>query len=139
MWDGVDDEFRGIVEDCVESGRQYRISFGRPTPLQEAEKLQGNRLRSFTLRLAQVASGMPLPQLDWNKLPDGSTLLNDVVEKLSGGDPKTFLVLNLDETNVVMSSEEGIEYLKDVLAALMEVNQQRAGFVFVTLSGTNAR
>jgi len=38
-----------------------------------------------------------------------------------------------------MSSEEGIQYLRSILAALMGVNRDRVGFVFATLSGTNAR
>ena len=139
MWEGVDDDFQRTVRECVDSGRQYRISFGGPTPLHDAEALPVNRVKSLAVRLVRAATGKFLPVLNWAALPEGEALLQDVVKRLSGGQKNALIVLNLDETNVVMSSEEGKQYLRSVLAALTGVNQLKVGFVFATLSGTNVR
>jgi hypothetical protein len=45
----------------------------------------------------------------------------------------------LDETNMAMKTDQGVEYLMDVVAAVRHFNKQRKGFVFCILSGTNVR
>ena len=49
------------------------------------------------------------------------------------------VVINFDETNMLMRSKEGQLYLSQVLAAAQEFNKQRKGFIFCIMSGTNVR
>ena len=60
MWEGVDDGFRGLVQECVEWGRQYRISFGSVHLLQE--ELVDVR-KSIAFRLMRACGAEP----DWRK------------------------------------------------------------------------
>ena len=128
MWKGVDDEFRGIVQECVDSGRQYRISFGSMHLLHHE---LGDPAKSLALRLMRACGGDP----EWRKLPDGDILLPRVVGRLTSSTKDSLVVVDLDETNVLMRHEDGERYLAYVLSAVREINCGRnVGFVFLILN-----
>lgn len=133
MWEGVDAGFRGIVQDCVDSGRQYRISFGSMHLLQE-ELVDVSK--SLAFRLMRACDADP----EWRKLPDGDVLLPQVIGYLTSHTKESLVVINLDETNVLMRHDDGERYLSYVLSVVREINRGRdVGFVYLILSGTNVR
>jgi hypothetical protein len=77
---------------------------------------------------------------DWRTLPDGNILLPQVIGHLTSFTKESLVVVNLDETNVLMRTQGGEEYLTYVLGAVCEINRgQNVGFVYLILSGTNVR
>ena len=133
MWEGVDDGFQRIVQDCVEWGRQYRISFGSMHLLHHE---LGDPAKSLALRLMRACGADPA----WDQLPEGRILLPQVVGHLTSYTKESLVVVNLDETNVLMRHDDGERYLSYVLSVVREINRGRdVGFVYLILSGTNVR
>jgi hypothetical protein len=56
LWKGVDGGFQGIVQECVEWGRQYRISFGSMHLLQEEPS---DVAKSLAFRLMRACGSDP--------------------------------------------------------------------------------
>jgi len=139
MWDGVPSDFKEVVECCVEQGRQYRISYASPA-VQPAEYQKENWARSFAFRLGVVyAKSQKTFPLEWDKLPTGSLLVEAVIKQITGSKKEAMIVVNLDETNVLLSHTDGVQYLKGVLGVVKEFNRKGFGFVYVILSGTNVK
>eukprot|EP00008_Paramoeba_atlantica_P013026 CAMPEP_0201497646 /NCGR_PEP_ID=MMETSP0151_2-20130828/67007_1 /ASSEMBLY_ACC=CAM_ASM_000257 /TAXON_ID=200890 /ORGANISM="Paramoeba atlantica, Strain 621/1 / CCAP 1560/9" /LENGTH=153 /DNA_ID=CAMNT_0047888577 /DNA_START=299 /DNA_END=757 /DNA_ORIENTATION=- len=149
--DVVGEEFQGVVERCVSSGRQYRISFGGGWLGPGAGNEYLFPARSLAYRLACAHIGKTLSPPAWTDVDDDS--LEQVVQEILDEEEdeeaekvvskksrkQAMLVLNLDETNVLFQAGFGKEYLRSVLRAVRVVNRKGVGFVFVTLSGTMVR
>lgn len=118
MWEGVDDEFRVIVQDCVDSGRQYRISFGEDPFMVHEAKDPG---KSFALRLMWLCGA----KAKWEQLPEGRRILPQVIRHLTNSTKKSLIVVNLDETNKLMETQLGAEYLAHLLSAIRHSNRGR--------------
>jgi hypothetical protein len=69
--------------------------------------------------------------------PAGHVLLPLVLSHLTGGDASSMVVINIDETNMLMGRSKGEEYLKSVVSCVCNFNQRSKGFVLLILSGTN--
>ena len=132
MWEGVNEEFGKIVHDCVDSGRQYRISFGSDPLMVHEAKDPG---KSFALRLMRLCGA----EAEWDQLPEGRFILPQVITRLTNSTKESLIVVNLDETNKLMETQSGREYLTHLLSAIRQSNKQPCGFIYLTLSGTNVR
>jgi hypothetical protein len=147
MWEGVekkfqigqdpdsveDNQFQTVVKDCVESGRQYRLSFGSD-PLEKFETSDPSK--SLALRLMRLA-GL---EVKWDQLPEGRIILPQVISYLTDSTKEALLVVNLDETNKLMETKLGVAYLAYVMSAIRCCNRdKRIGFIYLTLSGTNVQ
>ncbi len=125
MWDGVDKGFKAIVGESVESGWTYRISFGSVTPIQDVELADPAKGLAWRLMSACCV------EVGWEKLPDGHRLLPQVLGRITGGNAKSLIVINIDETNVLMGRDKGGDYLRSILSSICIFNQQKDGFVFL--------
>ena len=135
LWDDVPrkDRFFPVVKACVNGGRQYRITFGAET-LATDNDYQAPYM-SLAHRLTEIITK------EAHRFPDGRGYdqLYRVLCAITGGNPDAMVVINFDETNMVMAFDQGRNYLRQVLAAVQEFNRERKGFIFCTLSGTNVR
>ena len=123
-----------MVRTCVETGRQYQISFGGNIPgnqeLRDPEK-------SFSYRLLKcLAKGTKVKKVSFEKAPK----LREVLLKLTKSIKESLIVVNFDETNKVLEmGETGKTYLMNLLATVADFNALQKGFVFCIMSGTNVR
>ncbi len=146
IWHDVDKSFEEVVGKCVDNGRQFQISFGNAPPSTEELK---DPVKSFALRLlyqhAKSGGGAIGQYVDPNLLEQmatGAVLLQEVVEYIVCGATDALVLINIDETNVLMRKLSGVDYLETVLAAVVSLNANHlngVGFLFIVLSGTNAR
>jgi hypothetical protein len=132
MWNGVNEGFKDIVRECVDSGRQYRISFESIPFRDETTDDPAKTLVTQLLRACGVNA-------EWDELPTGRVLLPQVIKHLTDSKKESLVVINLDETNVLLANPKGVQYLKNMLLAVREVNRLQIGFVYIILSGTNVR
>ena len=127
-------DFLPVVQACVETGRQYQISFGGSVPgdreLRDPEK-------SFSYRLLKcLTKGKKVKKVYFEHAP----ALREVLSTLTKGKKESLIVVNFDETNKVLEMEgTGKTYLMNLLAAVADFNAHQEGFVFCIMSGTNVR
>ncbi len=146
IWGGVASSFEEVVRKCVENGLQYQISFGNAPPSTEELK---DPVKSFALRLlhehAKIGGGSMGQYVNLNvmeQMAAGEVLLEELVSYIVRGAMNSFVLINIDETNVLMRKEAGVDYLEAVLAAVVALNASHlpgVGFLFIVLSGTNAK
>ena len=127
--------FYKVVQSCVEAGRQYHVSFGGDGLLIGPERRSAEM--SLAWRLTKIVTGDQT--LQFPTKGDGLEQLNGVLLEITKGNPESLTVINFDETNMVMKTDQGEGYLMDVVAAVRHFNRQRKGFLFCILSGTNVR
>ena len=136
LWKDVKkkDEFLPIVEACVLGGRQYRINFGGRVP--DHQELDDPE-RSFAYRLLGcLTKGTEVPKVSLMDTPK----LQDVLLGLTKGSKDCLIVVNFDETNIMLKmGGAGNTYLMQILSAIQKFNDLQQGFVFPIMSGTNVR
>ena len=128
------DTFVPVVRSCVEKGRQYQISFGGNNLISQKE-LQ-DPTASFAYRLMGC-----LTEGKGKYIPfEGAPKLNDLLMRLAKGKKTSLIIVNFDETNMLLKTkEEGMQYLLRVLAGILAFNKRQGGFIFCIMSGTNVR
>ena len=137
IWKSVPDKdkFYPVVKACVNAGRQYRISYGGTNPLSELDIRYPatSFARRIVMQCVAKNKNVGFPKVE------GTDQLQSVVHRITGEKREALVVINIDETNKLMEHASGSEYLRQVLAAVLEINKKRKGFVFCILSGTNVR
>lgn len=134
LWQGMN-KFRDVVIGAVNAGSLFQISYGRQ-PVAESELKQATK--SIALR---ILGAMRNEIMDENVLSkfDATEILRAVLEHVGGGSKESFIVVNLDETNVVMDFDLGKQYFSWILTAFRTFNARGKGFVYCILSGTNVQ
>lgn len=126
-------DFLPVVQACVETGRQYQISFGGSIP--DSRELRDPE-KSFSYRLLKcLTKGTKEKQVSFEHAP----ALQEVLSGLTKGKKESLIVVNFDETNKVLEMAPGKTYLMNLLAAVANFNARQEGFVFCIMSGTNVR
>uniref|UniRef100_A0A7S2XUH1 Crinkler (CRN) family protein n=1 Tax=Attheya septentrionalis TaxID=420275 RepID=A0A7S2XUH1_9STRA len=127
LWKGVDnkEDFYRVVKTCVVTGRQYRISFGGSRMIADAEFLAPDVSFASRLTSCLTTKARAVPNL------------HNLLLRLTGGVRSSLVVINFDETNMLLKHTKGTDYLLAVLAAVQAFNREHKGFVFCIMSGTN--
>ena len=137
LWSYVPDKdrFRGVVDACVSSGRQYRIAFSNPN-LTPEEVNNPDMSLAWRLSKAIIKRGLGFP-----KRHDGQRQLRSVLEAITGGKEESLVVINFDETNKLQldPSSADYRYLSRILGIIRKFNYMGIGFIFCIFSGTNVR
>lgn len=130
--------FFGVVKTCVEKGRQYRINYSNTQTLNDNDienpaMSLARRIVKQCMKSTKTTTSIPLKGTG-----DGLDQLRSVISRITGGDLNALVVINIDETNILMKHSSGQDYLFNVLAAVSAINAERkSGFLFCIMSGTN--
>ncbi len=146
-------EFQEIVKDCIKNGRRYRIAY---TSVEHNEEL--NVELSIAVRILYEAFkytiveqfGKCVSYSDFwrvclkNYSPAATTInLISVFELISSvfntnKSATPLVILNLDETNSLLSTPQNCEFLRKIIQSLGSVVIENTLHFFVVCSGTHA-
>ena len=121
VWDGVDSNFKSIVRDCVENGRQFRISCAH---VEEHEA--ATPWLSFICRL--LCTWLNDPTKTSSAMKDSGVVgdvqsLIKVMSLITGNKKDSLVVVNLDETNEVMRFNVAFFYDSYLFFSRLDVEQ----------------